>query len=100
MFTLSTSAISKNSLSRRARGHILTQEAPRNLGELIFMGFIVPLVGVEPLRIALEWLLHRFCKIICGRWLIFHGEAMIYGKIVHLLGLETRNVTQIALALA
>ena len=53
MLTFSTSAISKNSLPRRARSHISTQEGPRDVGQTILMGFILPLVEIETLRIAL-----------------------------------------------
>ena len=59
MLTSSTSAISKNSLSRQVRAHILTQEGPRDVVETTLMGFIIPLVGVETLIIALGSFLQR-----------------------------------------
>ena len=61
MLTSSTSAISKNSLSRQVRAHILTQEGPRDVVETTLMGFIIPLVEVGTFRIALGRFLHRLC---------------------------------------
>ena len=65
MFTYSTRAISKNSSSRARRGSISAPEGRRDSGQPIFMGFTIPLVGVEPLRIAVRGHLRTFWCVLC-----------------------------------
>jgi hypothetical protein len=60
MFTYSTRAISKNSSSRARRSYISAPEGHRDSRQPIFICFILPLVGVEPLRIALRGHFHTF----------------------------------------
>jgi hypothetical protein len=65
MFTYSTRAISKNSSSRARRGCISAPEGHRDSRQPIFICFILPLVGVEPLRIALRGHLQTFWCMLC-----------------------------------